>query len=244
MEFVPGRNLAARDYFAPLKEGRPIAPFAKEAESIERNARIEDHEFFRYARSNSKALVLWASQEAVVTNPFSQILFTVLARIPNVHVRSILMPVVVGEHSAVRHGVADKSHPWLIWRLCQSLGLTETDIVITEAVTSFIEVLENSAQAPMRALGVLGIGNERMLIAEYRAVEACFDQALPSCDYKDFLHANIGEDETHTRLIAEAASAMATMGYDPEEFIFGAKEGVAARVRYYDALFQEAHLTC
>ncbi len=219
------------------------SPFATEVEAIERSARIEDHEFFRFARGHAKALVLWASQEAVVTNPFSQVLFSVLAEIPNVHVRSILMPVVSGEHSTVRSGVASHSHPWLIWRLCKSIGLTENSIVVTEAVASFIQTLEDSAHTPMRALGVIGIGNERMLLAEYRAIESCFESALPSADYKDFLHANIGEDESHTRLIAEAATAMATIGYDPAEFILGAKQGVAARVRYYDALLREATLT-
>jgi hypothetical protein len=131
----------------------------------------------------------------------------------------------------------------LIWQLCKSVGLNEKSIVVTEAVAAFIQTLENSARSPMRALGVLGIGNERMLIAEYRAIESCFDIALPSADYKNFLHANICEDESHTRLIAEAATAMATIGYDRTEFVIGAKEGVAARVRYYDTLLREAKAT-
>lgn len=241
MQIIPGTKFAAQNYFEPITQ-EPVAEFAIEAEQIERAAKIEGHEFFKYAGNHPAALVLWTSQEAVVTNPFSQILFKVLANIPNVHVRSILMPVVTGEHSAIRSGVADRSHPWLIWRLCKSIGLTEDAIVISQAVADFIETLDQSAQSPMRALGVLGVGNEQMLLAEYKAVEACFDQALPDADYKDFLRANIGEDEIHTRLIAIAATAMAQLGYDPSDYLLGAEQGVSARVQYYDMLLQQAKL--
>lgn len=91
----------------------------------------------------------------------------------------------------------------------------------------------------MFALGVLGIGNEQMLLAEYRAVERCFDEACPDADYRDFLHANIGEDEVHTKLIGDAASALAALGSSRDEFVEGAVVGIAARVRYYDQLRNE-----
>ncbi|MGY4319213.1 iron-containing redox enzyme family protein [Bradyrhizobium sp. JR3.5] len=217
-----------------------IAPFVAEAEAIERRARIEAHPFFEYAKGHPDALALWASQEAVVTNPFSQVLLRVIAGIPNVHVRSLLMPVVHGEHSPVRAGIADHSHPWLVWNLCRSVGLSSAAVKVTDAVASFIEALEQTEADPMRALGALGVGNEQMLLAEYRAVEACFDAALPSADYRSFLHANIGEDETHSRLIAEAATALEKLGYDAREYLAGAAHGVSARVRYYDELLRAA----
>jgi heme oxygenase-like protein len=230
--------LAMRDYFQPL-EGDPDRSFVTVAETIERDAKIENHAFFNVAKQNREALILWTSQEAIVTNPFSQILFRVISNIRNVHVRSILLPVVHGEHSSVRGGIAEKSHPWLIWRLCRSIGISETEIRPTEAIRRFIRVLELAADSPMRALGVLGIGNELMLLAEYGAVEACFDSVCPEADYKDFLHANIGEDETHTKLIGNAAAALTNFGYSSDEFITGAKEGVTARVEYYDRLLSE-----
>jgi hypothetical protein len=93
----------------------------------------------------------------------------------------------------------------------------------------------------MRALGALGIGNEQMLLAEYRAVEACFDAVYPEADYRGFLQANFGEDETHTRLIGIAAAALTSFGYASEEFVAGARQGVEARVRYYDSLLEENH---
>ena len=206
------------EYFERGTEN-PDASFVRTAESFERSARIENHPFFETAKHERKALVLWASQEAIVTNPFSQILFHVLGNIKNVHIRSMLLPVVHGEHSAVRNGVADRSHPWLIWRLCRSLGLSERDIKPTKAIVGFLRVLESAVADPMRALGILGIGNELMLLAEYRAVEACFDSACPEADYRDFFEANIGEDETHTKLIGAAAAAMAALGADKDAFL-------------------------
>jgi Iron-containing redox enzyme len=240
---LAGENFRAREYFQPIIH-RPVAPFALEAEAIERNARIEDHPFFQYAKTRPEVLVLWTSQEAIVTNPFSQILFRVMAEIPNVHVRSLLMPVVYGEHSPLRVGIANNSHPWLIWNLCKSIGLSEDKIKVTKAVANFIHALKLTETEPMRALGALGVGNEQMLIAEYKAIEACFDSALPSADYRNFLQANIGEDEAHTRLIAEAATALEQLGYDPNQYMRGATEGVSARIGYYDTLLDEAKRAC
>ncbi|XUJ32449.1 hypothetical protein ACQ5SK_28575 [Bradyrhizobium japonicum] len=100
---LPRTAFPVDKHFQPIVHW-PIAPFIAEAEAIERRARIEVHPFFEYAKNQPDALSLWASQEAVVTNPFSQILLRVIARIANVHVRSLLMPVVDGEHSSVRGG--------------------------------------------------------------------------------------------------------------------------------------------
>lgn len=227
-----------KDYFSPLPL-HPNQDFVHAAERLEREAKIEEHPFFAVARQSREALILWATQEAVVTNPFSQVLFQVIGNIKNVHVRSILMPVVTGEHSPVRNGVADTSHPWLIWRLCRSLGIDENNIRVTRAVADFIHTLESAVNNPMRALGILGVGNELMLLAEYGAIEACFDAMFPQAEYKDFLHANIGEDEMHTKLIGFAAAELATFGYSPEEFVEGARQGVEARVSYYHALLSE-----
>jgi hypothetical protein len=230
--------IVVHDYFGALALN-PDRSFVGAAEVLERKAKIEEHPFFLKAKNNREALVLWASQEAIVTNPFSQILFRLMSTIKNVHVRSILLPVVHGEHSAVRNGVASRSHPWLIWRLCRSLGISEDRILVTKAIRDFISVLEAAADDPMRALGVLGIGNELMLLAEYGAIQACFDAVCPEADYREFLQANIGEDETHTRLIGDAAAALVEFGYSSGDFIEGARVGVEARVSYYDALLKE-----
>lgn len=231
-------NLQMAEYFEPLKEN-PDRSFVDIANKIERDAKIENHAFFKQAKNSRDAMILWTSQEAIVTNPFSQILFQLISNVKNVHVRSILMPVVHGEHSTVKKGTATKSHPWLIWKLCSSLGITANDIKPTKAIVNFIKVLADSAENPMYGLGVLGIGNELMLLAEYSAVESCFDSACPDADYKDFLHANIGEDEVHSRLIGDAAAALASLGFNKQDFLDGAKVGVDARLAYYDSLLTE-----
>jgi hypothetical protein len=228
-------DLKIAEYFEPLKEN-PDRSFVEVANKIERDAKIETHPFFETAKNSREALILWTSQEAIVTNPFSQILFQLIGNVKNVHVRSILMPVVGGEHSKVKAGTASKSHPWLIWKLCGSLNLKAKDIKPTKAIIDFIKVLADSAENPMYGLGVLGIGNELMLLAEYTAIESCFDNACPDADYRDFLHANIGEDEVHSRLIGDAAAALATLGFSVNDFLAGAKDGVKARISYYDAL--------
>jgi len=232
------QNLNMNDYFEQLKEN-PDRSFVYTAVAIERNARVEDHPFFEAAKHSRNAMILWTSQEAIVTNPFSQILFQLIGNVKNVHVRSILMPVVGGEHSRVKEGTASKSHPWLIWKLCRSLGIEAKDIKPTKAVIDFIKVLSDAAENPMYGLGVLGIGNELMLLAEYTAVEKCFDTACPDAEYKDFLHANIEEDEVHSRLIGDAAAALATLGFDSKDFLAGAKDGVQARIKYYDELLRK-----
>lgn len=224
-----------KEYFETLPDN-PDRSFVNEAIAMEREAKIENHPFFTTAKHSREAMILWTSQEAIVTNPFSQILFQLIGNVKNVHVRSILMPVVGGEHSKVKEGKASKSHPWLIWKLCSSLGITADDIKPTNAIVDFVRTLEMAAENPMYGLGVLGIGNELMLLAEYCAVELCFDAACPDADYKDFLHANIGEDEVHSRLIGDAAAALATLGHSKQDFLVGAKDGIAARVKYYDAL--------
>jgi hypothetical protein len=226
------------EYFAPLVFGGNRS-FVAEAEALESAARIGSHLFFEHASENSDALRLWASQEAVVTNPFSQILFLTLSKIRNVHVRALLLPVIVGEHGKFSNDRAGTSHPWLIWELCRSLGIGDAPIVPTRAVRDFVLTLEKAVCNPMRALGALGIGNELMLISEYAAIERCFDRLFPEAKYKAFLDGNIREDEVHTQLIERAAVALANMGEDPREFVEGARLGVEARVTYYDALLRE-----
>ena len=232
------RSLNMSEYFEQLKEN-PDRSFVDIAAKIERDARIEDHLFFSVAKNRRDAMVLWASQEVIVTNPFSQILFQLIGNVRNVHIRSILIPIVGGEHSKVKQGTATKSHPWLIWKLCRSMGIQSADIKPTKAIVDFIEVLATSVENPMYGLGVLGIGNELMLLAEYKAVESCFDLAFPEAEYKDFLHANIGEDEVHSRLIGDAAAALVGLGFKSQDFVEGAKAGVQARVAYYDSLLTE-----
>lgn len=241
LKIIAGALLDEQSYFGRAND-QPIAPFVADAEKIERAAAIESHPFFVYAMENSSALLLWAGQEAVITNPFSQALFATLSNIKNVHVRSILIPVVAGEHSPLREGIATRAHPWLIRKLCLSLNLDFSSINQGLPVTAFANALIDSSSNVMFSLGFIGVGNELMLQAEYKAVQSCFEKNFPEADFADFLHSNIHEDEAHTKLIERAATALAALGESGEDFLNGARAGVAARVRYYDQLLLEAQL--
>lgn len=223
-------------YFAPLSLGGD-RNFIAEAEAIESAAKIADHPFFGLAKRNKQALLLWTSQEASVTNPFSQILLATLSHIRNVHVRALLMPVVAGEHGRVVDNRASKSHPWLIWELCMSLGVDKKPIVPTSALLEFVGTLERTTSNPMLALGALGIGNELMLLSEYSAIQSCFEALTPEAKFAEFLKGNISEDEVHTKLIEDAAVALRNAGFNSDDFLKGAALGVSARVKYYDTLF-------
>ena len=231
-------SIVTQEFFGPANL-QTNSEFITQAIDIERSAQIERHSFFSLANSELAALKFWVSQEAVVTNPFSQVLFSTLSHINNVHVRALLMPVVSGEHGSFVNGIAKHSHPWLIWNLCKSIGIDYEHIKCSKAVTEFIHTLRETSSNPMRSLGALGIGNELMLLAEYKAIEHSFELQCPHADYKAFLHGNITEDEHHTKLIEMAATALANSGFSERDFLEGAEIGVRARVKYYDQLQNE-----
>ena len=64
-------NLKMGEYFEPLTE-KPDRSFVDVANKIERDAKIEDHPFFKKAKNSRDAMILWTSQEAIVTNPISE----------------------------------------------------------------------------------------------------------------------------------------------------------------------------
>jgi len=223
------------DFFDPADLDRLHAVIVT-ASSYQMEAHIERHEFFDIAIRNREALRVWAAQEAVVTNAFSQILLQTCAQIRNVHLRAAFMPVIAGEHHVVRKGIAEHSHPWLLRRLCLSLELEPEKIKPLPFTVTFIEVLSKSTRNTLIALGALGVGNERMLPPEYTAVKKCFEVAWPDSDYQGFLDANIAEDETHTQIIEVVASGLIKNDEDAQDFLLGAKLGVDARVAYYNQL--------
>lgn len=75
-----------------------------------------------------------------------------------------------------------------------------------------------------------------MLVPEYVAVESLFSELYPREMYRPFLRANIEEDRAHSALMDVAATASFDSNEDRTEFLLGAREGVDARVRYYDDL--------
>jgi hypothetical protein len=222
-------------YFEPFSAS-DLPDAVIRANEYQEAASIQDHRFFQIALVSRDALRLWASQEAVITGPFSQLLLLVAARIDNVHLRAGLVEVIRGEHNNPGNQVARHSHPWLLHKLCTSLGLGASDVRPLPATLRFLQVLSDTTDTLLSALGALGVGNERILIPEYSAVRSCFNACYPEADYKGFLEANISEDTEHSAIIQRIASALITSGANPQNYVDGAKQAVDARVAYYDEL--------
>jgi hypothetical protein len=206
------------------------------------SAAIANHLFFRKAFGKQNALALWAAQESVITNHFSQTLFAMMSLIKNVHLRSALLPVVTGEHSELRGGRAVGSHPHLLAKLVADLGVAPEAVEPIEPTIRFADVLTDSLCSLPRALGCLGIGNEAMLVPEYTAVEKLFAELYPRELYRPFLRANIEEDRHHSNLMEIAAVSIFRCEYDRAEFLEGARIGINGRLRYYDGLIKCADL--
>jgi Iron-containing redox enzyme len=238
MQALWAERWAFADYFEPpqFSDTPELDPTIQTARAYLKAAAIDQHPFFRVALGNHDAIALWAAQESVITNQFSQTLFSMMALIKNVHLRSVLLPVVAGEHSALKEGRAVGSHPHLLSKLVIDIGLDPESICPISATIRFAEALNTSLSSLPRALGCLGIGNEAMLIPEYTAVEALFSLLYPRELYRPFLHANIEEDHAHSALMDIAAVAAFRSDEDRKEFLLGAREGVDSRVQYYDDL--------
>jgi hypothetical protein len=209
-----------------------------EAAAVQRRAKIFKHPFFEVARHSRAAIRTWAAQEAVVTGTFSQLLMIVASQLRNVHQRALLLEVAVGEHGPGSDDGAERSHPWLLHLLCESLSLRPADVVPLPPTLKFLQVLADSTVDSLRALGAFGVGNELMLIPEYTAVKMCFEQCYPEAAYRDFLMANIEEDTEHVRIVERLAVSLMATGADPAEYVIGAELGVNARVTYYDELVE------
>lgn len=227
-----------QDYFEPLRDG-PFAEPIKQANSFADNCGIESHEFFRLAHESSDLLRFWASQELVTTNAFSQLLLGCCSTIENVHARSMFMPVIDGEHyQRLRDGVAEGSHPWLLKKLCRAIQIDEISVSPAHCTVKFLTYLRSTLGNVFRALGALGVGNERMLIPEYTAVMQAFERQFPGHrdEFKPFLFANIHEDKAHSEALQDLAGKLVRNQNDYDEYISGVEGGVRARMSYYDEL--------
>jgi hypothetical protein len=233
------RQWSSAELFKPI--GSPELDDLIQARQLVADCRLQEHPFFVEAAAQPDLLRLWASQEAVVTGPFSQLLLLVASQLTNVHIRARFMNVVAGEHNPLHDNEAIHSHPWLLYRLCVTSGVNMDACRPLPPTIHFLKALASSLHDLMFALGALGIGNERMLITEYAAVRDCFGSALPTASYRAFLNANIAEDEGHTRIIEQVAASLAVQGHSPKSYLDGATLGVSARVKYYDELLDTWH---
>lgn len=201
---------------------------------------LASHEFFIVAGRDRRALELWLSQELVMTNAFSQIVLSAASLEQNVHVRAILVEVAAGEHGHVTKGLAKRAHPWLLHKLGESVGLTMDAISPMSPTISLIRRLdEKSRESTLAALAWIGVGNERLILPEYKAVKSCFSQIWSDADYEPFLQANLTEDKVHSRLCYQAASILiAGDQAQADDYYTEAVASIEARWNYFDELLE------
>jgi hypothetical protein len=212
-------------------------PVLDKALSAAEDSRIDKHPFFVRASRSTAALRLWITQEMHVTGPFSQLLLQVAASIRNVHIRAMVVDVAYGEHGRMNGVVAEQAHPWLLDKLRRRAGIPTDDVVELPETAAFLEELHRECSgSPTRAVGALGVGNERLVVWEYSAVKKAFMNAWPGVGAEEFLDANIEEDSRHSALMLDAADGLINSSHDADEFYEGASSAVASRLRYYDAL--------
>lgn len=221
----PSETWNYRDWFDPPRVGARHSVVA-EAEQYLMERAIERHPFFSFAATSGDALALWVTQEIVVTGPVAQCILRIAAQLRNVHTRSRLVAVARGEHSPLRDGVASRSHPWLLHKLRESMGIRSQDIVVLPETADFLSELEAECADALTGVAAIGMGNERLLIPEYGAVKHAFAQCWPTCSYNDFLDANILEDERHSEVICKVAGILIHDGGDPWAYLHAAQRAV------------------
>jgi len=214
-----------------------LHPVIEDVEQYIEATNLSSHEFFAIAANSELALKMWLSQELVMTNAFSQVVLAAASRVPNVHVRAVLAEVAYGEHGHVREGLARRAHPWLLHRLADSVNLDPTAVVPYDCTAALISQLAASVEeGTLVAVAWIGVGNERLIIPEYSAIEKCFAAVMAKATYEPFLQANLKEDVLHSRLCYEVASSLITNEDDARRFYNAAVASVRGRCEYFDAL--------
>ena len=227
------------EFFLPT-EVSAIHPIVEKVEEYIAATSLDQHPFFAEAKVNTNALLMWASQEIVMTNAFSQIVLFAASRVRNVHIRAVLAEVAYGEHGRCKRGLAAKSHPWLLEQLRTSVGLSSEEVKPHPATISFIGRLCEFLESPLSSIAGIGVGNERLIEPEYKAIKQCFAAKFPGTNFAPFLDANMSEDLIHSRLCYEAATALIVSDDDATRFLGWARRSVDSRVKYFDELLHSA----
>jgi len=222
--------MPAVDYTSLMSDVRHLA----------RSANLPSHPFFKLAAREMSALELWVTQELVMTNSFSQLVLYAAAQTCNVHARAILTEIAKGEHELVDDGGAFESHPWLLERLRESLSIERGSVRPLAPVLAFIGRLAAHVSDPLGAIAFIGIGNELIIVPEYREIERCFRAQAKDSEYQPFLEANIVADVDHARMCVQLAAKYISLGASRDAFLGLARDAIASRVTYFDDLYSLA----
>lgn len=236
-EFIVGKNWNYLDWFQ-IPESETAHSVVNAAKKIATNKSIGNHPFIELARTKKDPLIYWVKQELVVTGTFSLLLFKLCSQINNVHLRAMMSEIAHGEHGSLKGYVAHRSHPWLLHKLRESMGIAANDVVPAGETIKYLQALEQDSNDLIRGLGALGIGSEFLLIEEYRAIKSAFATQLPTSEYEDFFNSNIDEDKWHSSLVEIIASNLITSDEMADQFLLGATRGIEARITFYDHAFE------
>jgi hypothetical protein len=235
--YIAGQSWNYSDWF-DVPHSEVNHPVINAAEKIANEKNIGEHPFIELARNTQEPLIYWTKQELIITGPFSLFLFKLCTQIKNVHIRALMSQIAHGEHGSVRSHVAYRSHPWLLHTLAESMGIAPDQIVAAEETLEYLKTLDDESSDLIRGLGALGIGSEYLLLEEYTAIKSAFIAQHPTSKYEDFLDSNINEDRWHSSLVEVIASNLITTDEMASSFLLGAKNGVEARVKFYDRAFE------
>ena len=217
------------------------------ARNLVGDVNIAQHRFFRAARSSPDLVGYWVTQELFITNPYSQLLLMVSSRLDNAHIRQMFLEVAVGEHGGCQESeggyVRWKSHPSLLQRLGEHLGIDLSRAAQEFETLDYLQTLRRLCRSPMMAMGAIGAGNEQLLIQEYAAARyACVSACAAPEDVLEFFDANINANVEHGKLCETVAMGLKSQGFRTSEYLAGARRALAARVKFYDAAARRAKL--
>ena len=129
-----------------------------------------------------------------------------------------------------------KSHPWLLHQLRESIQLSTNDVYPMTATIGFIDRLAGSLEDPLAAIAYLGVGNERLIVPEYQAIERCFGIRYPTANFAPFLQANLTEDIRHSQLCFDLAAMGIETEDDHRRFLSESSKAIESRVDYFTEL--------
>jgi Iron-containing redox enzyme len=245
---IPFRNI--RDTFTTRSESTDLglqfvepvfaisAEIARSKDYVTK-AHIADHEFFELASESRPLVRLWVAQELCITNAFSQILLGVAAMLPNVYLRRHFLEVVVGEHGDPNEeGDRALPHPVLLRRAADAVGLNIDGITMLPQTQAYLSTLSKiCSDGPLAALGAIGVGNEALLVDEYKAACSAFQSAFGSKSETVFFSVNIDADDNHYEICASTATAhCALYGEKARNYDYAAERAIMARAHFYEEL--------
>jgi pyrroloquinoline-quinone synthase len=138
-------------------------------------------------------------------------------------------------------GALSGTHYTLYCDLLESIGLPR-DPLLSSANAETIEFIEKQEQLAKQdvfgGLGAFCYANEYLTIAEFRPIWRAIEDEFPAANVR-FFEENVRVDSRHARQTEDVIERLADSDRDLMAVERGAKEALAARSRFYDALMSK-----